>query len=90
MRNFIEIECINCGILFGMSETFNLNLRKSKANFHCPNGHGMSYIKSTEEFQAEHLDQKRKEIFRLETEIQRLERQLKSKSRKNGKSKSSN
>ena len=37
------VECCVCGIVFGLSETFNLNLRTEKNLWYCPNGHSQSY-----------------------------------------------
>ena len=87
MRNFIEIECCNCGVIFMVSEGLNDNWKKTKATFHCPNGHGQSYTKSTEENLREMLEFKRKRITDQDIEIARLERKLNLKLKKNGKSK---
>lgn len=55
MEKHNEIECCNCGLLFGVSPNYLENLKKSKKLFYCPNGHGQSFSKSTAEYLKEQL-----------------------------------
>lgn len=45
----IEVEtCASCGVPFGISEQQRSNLRRTKATFYCPSGHGQNYVGKTE------------------------------------------
>lgn len=74
---FREIECYKCGIIFGVSPTLDDNWKRDKTAFHCPNGHGQSYRKSTAERLQEQLDQKNAIITQKNREIATLETKLK-------------
>jgi hypothetical protein len=39
----ITEECINCGVLFAMSDELRDRLLQSHENFYCPSGHSMFY-----------------------------------------------
>lgn len=39
-------ECCTCGMVFAMPEHFQKQMRKTKAYFHCPNGHAQHYNQS--------------------------------------------
>jgi hypothetical protein len=52
---FEVIECITCGVMFGMSPTLQQQKRKSKDWFYCPNGHPQAYTKSPEDAEIERL-----------------------------------
>jgi hypothetical protein len=44
-----EVEtCIECGCLFGVTEEFQKQLKRSHRNFYCPNGHGQHYPEKTD------------------------------------------
>jgi predicted RNA-binding Zn-ribbon protein involved in translation (DUF1610 family) len=36
-------DCPNCGVIFGVDQTYDQRRRNDKQTFHCPNGHSMSY-----------------------------------------------
>lgn len=49
--------CINCGILFGLAEDHQRELRKTGSRFYCPNGHHMFYTaKADAEKRAEQAE----------------------------------
>ena len=52
------VECCVCGIVFGLSETFNLNLRTEKNLWYCPNGHSQSYLGKSMATQIFELEKK--------------------------------
>jgi flagellar motility protein MotE (MotC chaperone) len=74
---FREIECCNCGVIFGASPTLDNNWRETKKTFYCPNGHGQSYSKSTAQRLQEQLDQKNAIIAQKNREIATLETKIK-------------
>jgi hypothetical protein len=39
----VTLECVECGITFGMTATLEQQLRRSQRLFMCPNGHSQSY-----------------------------------------------
>lgn len=66
-KDFIIIECYCCGVLFGVTDQLHGQLKKAKQTFYCPNGHGQSYIKSTEEELREQIAAKQTLISDLQT-----------------------
>jgi len=38
--------CCNCGIAFGMPDSFMRQKRRDTTSFYCPNGHGQHYTES--------------------------------------------
>lgn len=84
MNNYIDIECCNCGIVWGVSETLNKNWKENKQPFYCPNGHGQSYIKSTADQLRDDLKKEREkngtlfcEKIDVESKLITAERKLK-------------
>lgn len=63
------IECCACGIEFGVSKSYDNNLRKKKQVFYCPNGHCQSYTKSTADRLAEDVEKKNAEIAGLKQQL---------------------
>lgn len=41
--------CYSCGVLFAMTEDYRDHKLRDRTRFHCPNGHGQSYIGKTAE-----------------------------------------
>lgn len=41
--------CGQCGVAFGMEESYVKNLKREKRTFYCPNGHGRVFLGETEE-----------------------------------------
>lgn len=39
----VTLECVECGITFGMTATLEQQLRRSLRSFTCPNGHSQNY-----------------------------------------------
>lgn len=37
------LDCCNCGLTFGISDTFEAERRKDKRTFYCPNGHPQGF-----------------------------------------------
>lgn len=46
--NIERIVCIECGVLFWISNDMYRTLEKSKRNFYCPNGHGQHFTGATD------------------------------------------
>ena len=74
MKNFIEIECCNCGIIWGVSSVLNKNWLEMKKTFYCPNGHPQSYIKSTADQLRDDINKKNIQIYGLESDIRILKK----------------
>lgn len=72
-------ECYKCGIIFGVSPNYQKNRLKDKESFYCPNGHSQAYIESTEEKLRKTIEMKDRQISFRDSEVQRLERELKKK-----------
>lgn len=53
-------ECCNCGIAFAMPKDFQLQRRNDKGRFFCPNGHGQSYTRSTEQILRQQLEDEKR------------------------------
>ncbi len=51
-------ECVRCGIVFGVTRSYQRQLKDKGINFYCPNGHGQSYTETAEM----RLNQKLREI----------------------------
>lgn len=41
--------CINCGIPFGMPQSYDTEFRRTRKNFYCPNGHPQHYLEESAE-----------------------------------------
>lgn len=76
-KDFIEEECGRCGVIFMITDRFQKGLRQNKNVFYCPNGHGMSYTKSTSESLREELQKAQRESYLKDQEIFNLNRQIK-------------
>jgi hypothetical protein len=48
--------CIACGVLFGIEQHHNDQLRESHKAFYCPNGHSMVYGGESNKTKAERLE----------------------------------
>lgn len=57
--DFERQDCISCGVTFFIPVVLGNNLRDSKNNFYCPNGHPQAYVKSRAEKLQEQLDQEK-------------------------------
>jgi hypothetical protein len=40
---FVREECCECGIIFFLPENFVSVKKRTHGNFHCPNGHALTY-----------------------------------------------
>lgn len=47
--------CCNCHVVFGIEAGHQADLRRTKAQFFCPNGHGQHYLGETHEQQLRRL-----------------------------------
>lgn len=70
-EEFIKVTCITCGIEFGFAERIEKEWRRTGKNFHCPNGHSLTWP-----FAKETEDQK--ELKALHIEIKGLKSKLES------------
>ena len=61
----VVVECCTCGIRFGLPARYQRQLRELGKEFHCPNGHSLTYGKG----EAEKL---RHELKQIEMERNRL------------------
>ena len=72
------VECCVCGIVFGLSEAFNLSLRTEKNLWYCPNGHSQSY---TARPIREELAESKRKNFMLEQARDRAEAKAETKNK---------
>lgn len=72
--NLVYETCSNCGTPFGIEQCLYNNLRKTKAIFYCPNGHGQSYTQSEAERLKIELERTQRELTQSEYEARRNER----------------
>ena len=77
IQKFAEEECYKCGVIFGVSPTYQKRRREDKAGFFCPNGHAQAYTKSAADQLREALEMKNRQIESKDMEIARLEREVK-------------
>ena len=45
----ITVKCINCGVLFGVTEGYQQDRKQDHKSFRCPNGHSQYYPGETDE-----------------------------------------
>lgn len=82
MDKYFEMECISCGVPYLITRTFQQSLRRSKATFHCPNGHQASYTRTPEDDLRHELAQKDMKIRNLEWDLSQANKALTKKKRK--------
>ena len=70
------IECCNCGCIFGVSDFWQQNKRKTKDTFYCPNGHPQSYSESSEDKMRRERDRAVQEQARLAEEVTAKDKEL--------------
>lgn len=94
METFVQESCCECGVNFGIPSHFHTHLKRNKQTFYCPNGHSMSYTKSTAQILQEKLDREielknqiRRERDNLELENKKLAANQKPKVKKKVKGK---
>ncbi len=85
LKNLIEEECCNCGVLFWITSDLHRNIKDNKRTFYCPNGHGQSYRKSRvdeleEQLKAERNENGKLRMAKIELEVEN--KKLKRKPRK--------
>ena len=69
---FIRIECVSCGIIFGVNSSFNERLHSTGNSFYCTNGHSQVYRVTTEDRLKKELENKQSQIRSLENIIHEL------------------
>ena len=68
--SFVTEECIECGILFAVTEEYNKRRRADHKSFKCPSGHSQYYPqKSDKEKLREQLTRTKNELDYAETRI---------------------
>ena len=79
---FTYESCCKCGIAFFMPSDFVVKLKETKQEFCCPNGHRLTYSKSTAETLQEKVDQLNLAKQRLMNENESRLQQINSLSKK--------
>lgn len=81
MTMFDSIQCCNCGVVFGVPLGMRDNLRETKKQFFCPNGHPQSYhqneadrLRRERDLLAQRIAQKDDEIARQKSLRESAER----------------
>lgn len=74
--------CCNCGIEFGVPQHF-LDARRADAkDFHCPNGHVLSFAETEADKMRRERDRAKQQIAQRDDEITALRRQVEAEQRK--------
>lgn len=84
-KNYEEIDCCVCGVIFLIPEVLKNGLMESKGAFYCPNGHSITYKKSTSEKIREELEAEKIKTRGRENYISTLEIENKKLLKKNNK-----
>ena len=79
IKNFTDIECYNCGVIFYISDKLDDHLRDNKNSFYCPNGHSQAYVKSRADRLQEQLAENDRLLLQKNSEISTLKEELKKK-----------
>lgn len=87
VKNFVTMECGECGVDWTVSEKFYEGLKETKKTFYCPNGHARVFAKSTSDILREKVNEKEQEIEVKSREIRILEAKLREASVKKPKKK---
>ena len=70
-------ECADCGILFGITQSFHNRLVEEKRGYYCPNGHSLVYRgKKEEDILRAKLKIKNRDIETLHSIIDKAERKI--------------
>lgn len=85
IKDFVSIECCNCGMIFFVSKNYKQHLQETLQSFYCPNGHCQSYTKSTANILKDEIELKNKSLLAKDNYILNLEKDLKKLKRKNKK-----
>jgi len=72
-HEFVTVDCYKCGVMFAVDKQLDAAWRRDKTTFHCPNGHGQSYSKSTAEILQEKIAEKDRRITDLNARVAELE-----------------
>jgi len=73
-KEYIAIECCECGTIFAISLVFRNHLRETKQDFYCPNGHCQAFKESLSDILKKDIENKDSEIRTLELTIKELEK----------------
>lgn len=72
-----QVNCVQCGIPFAITDHQMAKLRMTHKVFYCPSGHGNVYTKDTEvDILKKELDKKTKELLSLYAELKRKDQEL--------------
>jgi len=71
LKDYVDVECCNCGVIFFLSEEMDTRRRKDHDSFYCPSGHSQSYkAKSEEQKLRERLLEKERELEMKDRQLQ--------------------
>ena len=80
---FYNIDCVDCGISFGIQVHIAALWEKNYKKFFCPNGHGLAWTKPTETSQQKELKELRLKVKDLETKLEEVQKSLSTEQQKN-------
>lgn len=56
------LECCNCGVLFAITQEYQIARRKDHRWFHCPNGHPQNYRGKSDADRVKELEQEKRTL----------------------------
>lgn len=78
-EGYQEMCCVTCGVYFAVTLELDKFRRNDHANFYCPNGHTMFYVKPVEKTESEVVMENKafaEENSQLKEEINQLKARL--------------
>lgn len=73
---FYVMECVSCGVTFGVPEEFDLGRRINRERFFCPNGHGQSYSESEADRLRRKLEAAKRDVEWQKSRVASMDKQL--------------
>lgn len=73
MRN---LECCNCGVVFGITDNLYTKRLSDGKNFYCSNGHSQAFQNSGEDMMRRERDRAIQEKARLEEELAKASKEM--------------
>ena len=70
------MECVSCGVTFGVPEEFERGRRINKEAFYCPNGHSQSYTQSEADRLRKELEASKRDVEWQKSRVAAMDKQL--------------
>jgi hypothetical protein len=80
---FYNIDCVDCGISFGIQVHIAALWEKNCKKFSCPNGHVLTWRKPTQTAEQKEINELRLKVKDLETKLEEVQKSLSTEQQKN-------